>query len=215
MATARLDDNEKSRIGTGIGTIIGRALHNKQFPLEKEDVFDWILGQIPESHEKAYRLLESEHPELVKKQSYGCDFKILSTTHSYQIGVTSEVPYNHILINPFDPRHAAVLEWAEWWFGVKEQVGEGCNYVEELVWACTSVGQLKRLLPPEILRFVPSHLLDFSEVIRRSRIPASFTPDAVKMEAMMKILTLGAISPEQRKGMNAWVEQANEIAQPE
>lgn len=211
MATARLSDDERSSIVNTIERITARALLNKEFPIAKEDATAWVISQLPKPIRKAYLLLKADEPELVTEKSYASDFRIKSDTMMFQIGIDAPVPRDHILVQPSDVHHADIIKWAEWEVDIKKKVDAADSYISELVYSCTSVGQLKRLLPQEIMRFIPKHLLDFSEVERRSRIPASFTPVADDLESMMNMLTLGAISPEKRKGMKAWTEYTEEI----
>lgn len=211
MATVRLSDDNKSEICSSISNTLHRAMYNKAFPVPKGDISEWITDQLPKAIRKAYRLLRADDPELVTNRTHGVDFHIRSDTHKYQIGVSERAPRNNILIRKKDKYHAVVVEWVQWEMDTKRKVDDGTHYIEELVWACTSAGQLKRLLPKEIMTFIPGYLLDFSEVERRSRIPASFNPNKERLEAMMYMLTIGAISPEKYKGAKAWSEYIEEI----
>lgn len=213
MATARLSDDEKQNITEAICSVIRRALHNKIFPVPKEELTEWITNQLPKPIREAYRLLRADARDLTTQQFYSCDFNIHSDTHKYQIGISEPVPTNGIVVKKTAKYHAAVIEWVEWEVKTKHQVEDAEGYIEELVWACTSSGQLKRLLPQETMRFIPNHLLDFSKVERRSRIPNSFKPDIDRMGSMMYILTVGAISPERCKGMAATSERVEKIAE--
>lgn len=211
MATSRLSDDDKSQICRSVSNTLSRAMYNKKFPIPEDDITEWVTDQMPKAIRKAYRLLKADDSELITSQGYGVDFTIRSDTHKYQIGIAKTAPKNHILIRKKDKYHADVIKWVQWEVDTKRKVDNGTNYIEELVWACTSAGQLKRLLPEEIMMFIPECLLDFSTVERRSRIPASFSPDKDRLEAMMYMLTIGSISPETYKGAKAWSEYSEEI----
>lgn len=215
MATARLSDQEKCSIVNSVERTIKRALHNKVFPVPEDEISEWVTNQLPTRIREAYLLLREEDRGLVKKQGYGCDFIIHSDTHKYQIGVSKWVPKNGLVISPHDPYHASVLEWAAWNSETKDAVSAADDYISSLVWSCTSAGQLKRLLPVEIMRFIPDHLLDFSLVERRSRIPNSFNPDKKQLEAMMDLLVVGSLSPIERKGAFADLEHKVKIESKE
>lgn len=213
MATARLNDDERQNISNAITRIIQRALHNKEFPVPKEEVTEWITNQLPKPIREAYRLLRADAPDLVIQQSYSCDFDICSDTYKYRIGISQPVPTNNIMVLTTAKYHAAVIEWVEWEVKTKNQSEDAESYIETLVWSCTSSGQLKRLLPQEVMRFIPNYLLDFSQVERRSRIPNGFKPDTDRMENMLYMLTVGAISPEHCKGMAATSDYVTLIAE--
>lgn len=214
MATSRLNDEEKSSICHAVDKTIKRAMFNKEFPVPQEEVMDWLIKQLPKPIRKAYRLLRADADDLIKHQGFGCDFDIHSDTHEYRIDIRAKVPRNHILIQKKDYYHADIIKWAKWEVDTQKAVSDTVSYFDSLVWSCTSVGQLKRLLPDEIMRFIPSHLLDFSDVERRSRIPASFSPDNKRLEAMMHMLTVGSISPEEHKGVIASTEDIIQIIKP-
>ena len=212
MATSRLSDDEKQSICRAVNMTTKRAMFNKEFPVPQEEVMDWLIKQMPKPIRKAYILLRADASDLVKHQGFACDFDIHSDTHEYRINIRPKVPRNHILIRKKDYYHADVIKWAKWEVDTQKAVDNATSYFDSLVCSCTSVGQLKRMLPDEIMRFIPSHLLDFSNVERRSRIPASFTPDNERLEAMMHMLTVGSISPEELKGVQASTENYIKIS---
>lgn len=203
MPTERLSDDDKSTINGEMDAIINRAMFNKKFPVKSKDLFEWLVDQMPDSHQKAYRLLRAENKKLVSTSgTWGSKFKIRDANTEYTVQVTAKVPYDYVVVAENDSRNAEVVEWLLWYEDLKIKVDSASSYAATLVWACTSAGQLKRLLPKEVLRFIPTHLLNFDDVERRSRIPRSFKPDSDKMDNLMQMLALGSLSPKERKGLD-------------
>lgn len=215
MATLRLADDEKRNITSGIRNLIGRAHHNKPFPIDEKDIFEWVVDQLPLHQRKAYRLLRKELPVLTRADNYSSNFEIADTLLTYLIHVGTKLPMPGVFILKADPHHQEVIDWAEHYMDLNDKTRKAEYHIGDLISSCTSVGQIKRLMPEEALRLIPSHLLDFSEVERRSRIPASFFPDKDKMENLMQMITLGSISPESRKGLSAWVSSSTRIEKDE
>ena len=215
MATARLSDSDRSNIVWTLELVINKSLNSKSFPVKKNKLMEWGIKQLPKPIKKAYILLREDCPELTRKASgYDCGFTIRTDTHQYKIKFGesgTKFPLEGLLILPNDKYHTQIIEWAVWFNEISEKVEEANKYINNLVYACTSVGQLKRLLPQEVMRFIPTHLCDFSEVERRSRIPASFMPEQEKLDNMLQMLTVGSISPDQRKGISVNVELVTEI----
>lgn len=213
MATARLTDYEKSSIASKICHVITRTELNKEFPIKEEDIFNWMQEQMEPRIREAYKMLSEECPALVSTcSSWQAIIKINSDTRRYRVSVSADIPMKDIYVLPTDPHHAEVIEWLEWTDDVDKKSARARRYCERLVYACTSVGQVKRLLPEEVMRFVPGQLLDFSEVERRSRIPASLSLDADEMDNMLHMLTLGSLSPETRKGADVSIQRSDPLA---
>lgn len=203
MPTERLSDDNKQNISSALDRVIERAMFNKKFPINKKDLFEWLVDQMPQTHQDAYRLLRDENKKLVTNSgSWGSKFKVRDTNSEYTIQVTAKVPYDNIEVRETDSRVADVIVWLKWYEELKAKVSDAESYGDSLVYACTSVGQLRRLLPDEIMRFIPSKLLDFSEVERRSRIPRGFHPDPERMDNMLQMLALGSLSPKERTGLD-------------
>jgi hypothetical protein len=201
MATARLSDDDKRSIRNTISKVINRALNNKKFPIKKDDVWGVAMDQMKKRHRKAYELLTNECSDLVTKTNrWGAYLRIQSPTHTYALMMSQRLPKSELIVRENYPCHAELLAWAEWYAELEEKLADANVFCAELIESCTSVGQVKRLLPDEALRFVPDHLLDFSEVERRSRVPAGFTPEPDRMDNLMQMLALGSLSPEKRRG---------------
>jgi hypothetical protein len=216
MATERLTDNDKDEIVSKIGGIAERALYNKKFPVKKAKVFNWISKQMKPTHRKAYLLLTDEFPALVNKcGSWQANFIIKSKYDKFTVDIRTAVPVAEILIKDIDRYHADIITWCEWYQEMKDQVNDAHIYARTLVYACTTVGQVKRLFPDEILRFVPSHLLNFSDVERRSRVPNSLSLEPERFENMMQTVAIGALSPDEMKGLEASVSDCERFAEPE
>ena len=202
MATERLTDDDKSTIVNKIDNITVRSLYNKKFPVDKEDIFEWVTNQMEQSHQDAYRLLRVENIDLTNSSSsWDSDFFIRSDSYTYKANIRYSLPLKSLEIRKTDPHHADVIEWIEWYYDLEQRVAQAREYCFKMVWACTSAGQIKRLFPDEALRFVPSHLLNFNDVERMSRVPRSLALDGEQLENLMNMITLGAISPEERKGV--------------
>lgn len=213
MATDRLSDSDKDNIESRIISTMQRALYNKRFPVEESDAFDWLTNQMEPTHREAYMLLRKENNALITScGSWHATFYIKSLSIKYHVGIHAEIPVANLLVAYDDPYHDIVVEWLDWYHALDCKVDWARKYCRKMVYSCTSVGQIKRLFPAEALRFVPSHLCDFSQVERRSRIPASFAPDPDKLENMMNIVTLGAISPEAVKGCVVTITSADLLA---
>ncbi len=213
MATARLTDNDKSEIAGNLSNVINRALNNKKFPLRKEKVFNWLSNQMKSTHRDAYLLLRDECPKLITNcRSWEANFFIRSDINEYKVSIHTKIPTPELRIHLNDPHYSDVLEWVKWYWELHAKVDEADTYAHHLIWGCTSVGQIKRLLPDEILRFVPSHLLDFSEVERKSRVPRGVSQNTDQFENMMQMAALGALSPSEAKGVNTNVTTCDRFA---
>lgn len=219
MATPRLSDHDKSQLTWALEAVIDRALNSKKFPIKKKHFMEWGIKQLSKPVKKAYRLLRDDCPALTHHVSgYGCQFMVRTDSLEYRMSVSGsgvKFPMTDLLILPSDKYHADIIEWAVWHDEVYNKIQAANSYANFLVFACTSSGQLKRLLPQEVMRFIPKHLCYFKEVERRSRIPASFTPNEQELDNMIQMLAVGSLSPETRKGIAVTINSIEEIAEKE
>jgi hypothetical protein len=210
MATDRLSLSDKSRLEHTFTSTLSRSLNNKPFPINKEDILEFGIKCLPEDVGEHYAWLYNHDRKLVSYSSWRPEISItvehptkpdMMMMRNYKIPIDGSLPRDPTICPESHPRFKEVLEWAEWYAGQSDQVRKATYYIEELVHACTSVGQIKRVLPPEVMSFIPEWMRkNFNQAIRKSRIPRAWavndynTPELE--EIFMQTLALGAISIE-------------------
>lgn len=221
MPTLRLGDSERRSIKNQFGRILERAKNNQPFPLDNSDFPEFGYSLLPEPMAIHYAALRADplgkhvtaastwRPEIV---IVGDDFKYdLSLT-----GTDAEVPCDKLVVSPTHPKYAEILAWSENYSEIQHRVGQAKDLVREIVGCSTSIGQVKRLLAGEVMRFVPEHMVALLEQAeRRSRIPASFNTEGLegKMDNLVQTLALASLSPETRAGdIDATVDARKPIA---
>lgn len=208
MATARLSLSDKGDIQRGFRSTLNRSLNNKQFPIAKDDLFEFGIKCLPEDVGERYAWLHEHDKALTSAHSWRPDIEIVAphptepdVTRTYTITTEGKLPKDPMKCPASHPQHAEVLAWAEWYSTQYDSVRHATNYIERLVDVCTTVGQIKRVLPPEVMSSIPAWMQQtLNEAIRKSRIPRPWveskwnTPEF--QENFMQTLVLGAISLE-------------------
>lgn len=208
MATLRLSDSDKQQLCNQFFAELSRCRHNRKFPLKKKQIYKLGLTILPKDVRKAFRLLSEKAGYLVAEECRRATIQISDTNNEYR-AIVSYIrwPSREDGIVPPDHEHYPVLlEWCQNFHEIHAKVELAGDYVRSIVCACTSAGQIKRILPDEVLRLLPAHITrSFGDAERQSRIPASFRPDPIAEENLVSMLALAAISPEKRKGIAVYL----------
>lgn len=214
MPTARLSEYDRNHIESEYNSVLRRALYNKPFPIPKDDMKQWGRSLLPQEVADRWLWLREHRPELAAEGSHWRGhFKIGSDTHLYSLNSDDvRLPFDGIFVPREHDSYSAVLEWTVWWEETREKVSMAEHWLSKCIYQCHSVGQIKRVLGEEIIRFVPNSLartLKHSE--RQSRIPRGLNIDADKHELLCNMLTLGSISPEKVPEPDVTVESVEEL----
>ena len=207
MPTLRIGDRERSSINSAFEHVTKRAKNNKPFPLIETDFPEFGLSLLDPRVAGPYELLMELDKDLLASTPYAPDFTLDDGEYEYTIGVYRvAMPKSGMVLPDNHPRHAELLEWVISQCAIERKVAEATAYLYTITEACSSIGQLKRVLPAEIIRFVPDHMQSyFAEAERRSRVPAALCIDTDLLNVLADVLTLGSISPEARTGLQAFV----------
>jgi len=209
----RLGDHERSEIRSGFGRVAQRAKNNKVFPLVEEDFPEFGYSMLDPRIAGPYEFLREHASELTSAAAWNPDFKIRDATHVYEIevhGVT--LPKEHLLLPDNHPKHAVLIKWAKEQWDIDQRVSNALYYLHEIVETCSSTGQIKRVLQDEILRFVPEYMhQSLGNAERKSRVPAGLTVSPERLNDLANILALGSLSPKDRQGLSATVDDRTDI----
>lgn len=203
MPTQRLSDYEKADLIGEYNDMLGRGAYNQPFPIEyKKEVWGMGIDLLPRKIRAAYVLLREEAMILTAASKYRTQFIINDEKYQYKFHILEAAPMENLVIHKSHERYDAILKWIVWQTKIQIQITEAERTISKAIKACTSAGQIKRILPPEALRIMPNAMLaSLDEAERRSRVPAMFKVTQDEMEHFVNMLTLGSISPERRKGV--------------
>lgn len=206
MPTARLSYDDKMTIQRSFHRTLSKATNSYPFPLKESDPITQTLGMdmLPDETRAVYDRMLRLDKELVAKPPewrawfYAWDWIRGEGDIRYRIeGFGLTVPKNGLILPNTHPCHADIVKWASNWHSIKVSVQLAVHYLNDAVEACTTIGQLKRVLPEDFMRYMPESLTStLGDAERGSRVPRSFTPDATKCEALGKMLTIGSLAPD-------------------
>ena len=206
MATARLGLRDRADIQRAFETTLKRSLNNKPFLIDKDDLFEFGISCLPEAVGEKYLWLHAEDFKLVTIHTWRPKIELSvphptepDVTRTYHLYVEGALPKDPCLCPVQHPLFNELLAWADWYVTQDANVKLASSYISGLVDCCTSIGQINRLLPPDIMQSMPTWLKStLSGAIRKSRVPAVWagshinTPE--RQEQFMQTLVLGAIS---------------------
>lgn len=203
MPTTRLTHNERNDIKSNFIRVLKRCRNNKQFPVEKEDILTWGIGLVdPEALEK-WGWLKEHAPKLVRHGTVYSTTVTICDDYRYSLGIQAggfpqdglEVPRTH-------EDYAAILEWTLWAKDISAEINQAASWLRICTDSCHSVGQFKRVMGDEILKYVPHWLTDsLKDAERRSRLPERLNIDLDRHAQLKNTLALGALSPEEYSGL--------------
>jgi len=204
MATLRLDDGQRNTIIGGFHSVIERATNNKAFPMAKEEVWEFGLSLLPEKTVEYYLYLREQALGLTSSQSWRPTFQLTTDHHQYEFTFNEgELPKSKMVVGHKHPKYAEILDWAEHNCVLAEQVILAQRVVTRIINVCSSAGQIKRVMQPEILRFLPDHIMQsFSDAERQSRIPKNLELHEGDLELVANTLAIGALSLENQPGLS-------------
>ena len=216
MATARLSDYDKGKIIRNFNVILNQVTNNKEFPIADEDMMAWGIRQMPKDLRIPYKYLMEHANHLVKTATYNASFYISSDNYKYEVSHYATWPCKNITIKVTDPLHKDVLEWVEWYYDMLKKIQAANRYQHGAIHSCTSAGQITRILPPEVIRFLPNKIsTTLGDAERKSRIPRGFHHDENELENLLQMLALGSLSPTDHVGLNVAVPRRTTIAELE
>jgi hypothetical protein len=204
MGTLRLDDGERQNIINSFARILMRASNNKPFPMEKEEVWDFGLSLLEPKTVECYLYLRENNEKLVKSQNWHPTIELQDEFYSYHVTFCDEgLPQNGLQVPHTHPKYAEIHDWVTHYCDMEEQIAKARKAVRRVIQVCSSAGQIKRVLQPEILRFIPSHVLDtLDDAERQSRIPRNLELHDGDLELIANTLAVGSLSPEDRAGID-------------
>lgn len=207
MATMRLGDVERASIKSNFSVVLGRAANNKAFPLEKDDAWEFGMSLLPVQIAEYYEYLREHARDLTSESGWNPEFFLNTDEFKFGLSIYGvSLPQEDLQLQSNHPRYAEILEWCEYRYGITERINDADHYMESIIYSCSSVGQIKRLMPDDILRFIPSNYRDsFKNAERRSRIPAGFKPEPDRLEQLAQMLALGSLSPKEREGIQVFL----------
>lgn len=205
MPTKRLTDSDRETIRGNFSRAADRALNNKPFPIAEDAWKAWSRSLLPDEILAKWEYLTKHCPKLVSSgSSWHANFFVEYQGFKYTLaGYSIEMPHDDIVIPESHPSRVSIGEWSEWYFNTAKDVREAIKYLEMCIEPCHSIGQVKRVLGDEILRFVPNwftNSLEYAE--RQSRVPSSLSLDPERLEHLSNVLALASLSPEEKPGVD-------------
>ena len=203
MPTPRLTDENKRDIARKFYYVLRRASWNKPFPVtEKDDPKLKNLGLlcIEEQARIHYEALLKLDESLLKPSAWKTEMSISDDDFVYYLeGRDMDIIKQNLRIPIEYPHHDAILEWAQFNSCVEQDVKTAGEIIGKVIDSCSTVGQIKRVLPEDLLRYVPDVLtMQLGEAERASRIPRHLDIDKEKIEHLGNMLALASISPKEQ-----------------
>jgi hypothetical protein len=207
MPTLRLGDSERGNIIRAFTRVLERAKNNKKFPLIEDDFPEFGYSLLEPEIAAKYEYLHLNAPKLVRSSAWNPNFKLRTDDFEYEIGIYEQsLPQDALVISRSHERYDELLDWAETYAEAQTNIHRGSAVIREVVEASSSIGQVKRVLSEEILRFIPDHMqATFADAERRSRFPSNLPTDGLpdRLENLANTLALGSLSPESVEGIRA------------
>lgn len=218
MPTARLYDDDRSRIHNDFARIARRGINSKGFPanINDDNFNDWAKGLLDPEVLDLWERLKSKAPKLANNfVGWRPEIRIRGSEFDYTLMFNDgKVPYNGIRVHSDHPDFSAIIQWANWTQRTESRIDKALHYLHTSLYLCHSFGQVERILPPEILKFAPQYLINtLREAERKSRIPAGFIPDEEKLMELADVLALGSLSPEERPGIDVSIYRKERIVE--
>lgn len=213
MPTIRLSDPDRSQIEHEFNAVLFRALFNKPFPIEQDDIKEWGRSLLSQEEAKHWNWLREYRPELAREGGYWRgEFKLETRERIYELSADDNpMPFDGIFVPNDHKDYDDVLTWAIWYNETNEAVSTAQSWLSKCICHCHSVGQVKRVLGEEIIKFVPNSLrASLANSERQSRIPRGLNINKERHELLCNMLTLGSISPDERKSAHVIVENIQE-----
>ena len=209
MATIRLDDINRNNIINGFDNILERATNNKPFPLAKEDIWKFGLSLLPDKTAECYMYLREHNKQLTTATGWHPSFILKDNEHTYEVTLyDGSLPRNGMEVGGLHPEFSSLHGWASQYCNLQSHVRKSSQIVRRIIRACSSSGQIKRVMQPEILRFLPDHILEsFNEAERQSRIPRGLELHEGDLETLMNTLAIASLSPREIGGVGASAER--------
>jgi len=204
MATARITDNDRNQIASRFHAVARQSLNNQVFPVAKDDFKEWTYSLLPEDIRDRWLYLKEKQKNLIRMTGgYNSHFKIRGDLYEYRLSIDEKIPYEDMPVPLEHPTHEAILKYCDDQYEAMQNLRDAMSWLEYCVNQCHSVGQIKRVLTDDIIRFVPNYFTStLADAERASRIPRDFTPNDERMEQLANVLALGTLSPERRKGLD-------------
>jgi hypothetical protein len=204
MPTRRLSDWDKSNLVDEFERILDRWKNAQPFPIEEANLRNWLLSLLPRDVESAYRLLMRTDKSMVQDCISYTSLTLDTLEGQYWINVNiwnsdEKFPNTLYQLDTDDYAFVEVLEWARLYHATGHNARAAYDYVQELVWSCTSAGQVDLLLPEEVKQYIPSSMVSsLKGAERKSRVPRSFERDEEAERIFINALAVGSLSPKDR-----------------
>ena len=204
MPTLRLGDTERSSIMSNFTRVLSRAANNKQFPLTEDDITEFGYSMLEPRIAKYYEFLRDEATDLTSASMWNPSFKVRDAEHVYVIAIHQEtLPKDGLLLTDDHAMYGPILKWSQEQWAIENQITEAERYLYHVVENCCSMGQIYRVIPDDVLRFVPEYMQkSLRHAERRSRWPSSLENEPDKLNQLANALALGSISPDERVGID-------------
>lgn len=212
MPTLRLTDSDRSWIVSSFILPLQRCTNSLPFPIqETNDIVEWARDCTPTKLWDAWEYLTDNCSSTVTSLGYSKTAFVETddgTGNKYRIylygGDTGKWPHYEPTCKEGNLHYEEILEWAKQYAHVQEQVDEATRYMQKGVWACTSAGQVARIFPENVLRFLPSKAKStLGNAERKSRVPSGFEINHETCDLLERMLALGTISPDNQEGVDA------------
>lgn len=211
MPTQRLSDSDKSWIESCFSGVLVQAGNNIKFPLEEDDLKDWVLDTMPKHIRKPYEALRENAPRMLRSAGY-CNYAVLYTPEGeYELcfnGLQEHFPPEYKAeIGDDNPIYDDIVDWARDYRKIQKQVNRCRQYVAHAIDECTSAGQIARIFHGDILRFLPpATLSSLGDAERKSRVPRGFEIVPEMTELVANTMAIGSVCPDRKQGLDVDVQ---------
>lgn len=204
MPTKRLSDWDKANLVNQFENILVCWKNAQPFPIERKNLYNWLLSVLPIDVEAAYRLLRRTDKAMLHDCISYALLVLNAIEGEYRIninvwGLQEHFPNTTYRLETDDAAFVEVLEWARLYRATEKNATAAYDYVRNLVWSCTSAGQVDLLLPEEVKRYIPPAIADtLKGAERKSRVPRDFERNEEAEHTLVNALALSSLSPESR-----------------
>jgi len=208
MATSRLSYDDRSNIGTKLSDLIWRPKYYTNFPVDKDQVEDFVAELFPASVLAAGKCLQdygvgindSADPVVnLPDPERGVKYQInLHTERRWPNTVTSwnkRLHSNPLTLNTQHKLHADLLDWCRFYVELSEECRKHDHTCDRVVMKCSSVGQIQRVIP-DLINYLDSYLVNsLKGAERRSRRPQNLSVEQDEIDAMIVAIAKGSLLP--------------------
>ena len=176
MATKRLSEYDRRQIKNAIKEITGKADNFYPFPIQDNDeIKKWLHTLVPLILKDAYDILAQRVNENFFNHSTYTEVVFYTDMHKYDFMPVHEyMPRFTYNLTEDNPHWGEITDWAFKRCALQKEVVLAESYLCRAIDACSTAGQIKRILP-ELIGLLPEGIKSsIFQAARISRFPGAW-----------------------------------------